>query len=189
MIVTTLAPPASEPVLLADVKAYLRLAHSGEDALAESLARAARARIEALTGLALIRRTVRARLDRWPVGTVETRRLALPVRPAGELLAVRVFAPDGSAEDVTGRFVLEAGRAAQLVWTQGAFPWPKRRLGGIEIDYQAGFGPAPGDVPDSLRLAVIRFAAHGYESRDKSIGAKLPEDVAGLLAPWRRVRL
>ena len=114
----------------------------------------------------------------------------MPVRPAGALSAVRVFDASGAAEVVTDRFTLAAGRAARLVWTNGAFPWPGRKHFGIEIDYTAGFGEAPEDVAEGLRLAVKRLAAHGYHARDPgSMSGPLPEDVAGLISPWRRVSL
>ena len=43
MIVTTLAPPAAEPVGLAEVKEYLRIGYDGGDELAGQLIAAARA--------------------------------------------------------------------------------------------------------------------------------------------------
>jgi uncharacterized phiE125 gp8 family phage protein len=190
MHVTTLVAPAAEPLGLAEAKEYLRIAYDGENSLVTALISGARARIEELAGVAMIARTLRVTLDRWPVRTVETRVLRLPVRPAGTLLAVRVFDDGGEAEVVTDRFALTAGRAARLVWTNGAFPWPGRRHAGIEVDYAAGFGEAPEDVADGLRLAVKRLVAHGYHARDPgSMSGALPEDVAGLISPWRRVSL
>lgn len=190
MHVTTLVAPAAEPLGLAEAKEYLRIAYDGENSLVTTLIAGARARIEDLAGVAMISRTLRVTLDRWPVRTVETRVLRLPVRPAGALLAVRVFDDGGVAETVTDRFALTTGRAARLVWTNGAFPWPGRRHHGIEIDYTAGFGEAPEDVAEGLRLAVKRLVAHGYHARDPgSMSGTLPEDVAGLISPWRRVSL
>ena len=69
--------------------------------------------------------------------------MRLPVRPADELVAVRVYDAEDVASEVTDRFILEAGRSARLVWTSGAFPWPGRRAAGIEIDFTAGFGAGP----------------------------------------------
>ncbi|HVY88265.1 MAG TPA: hypothetical protein VG942_05310 [Hyphomonadaceae bacterium] len=190
MIVTTLAQPAAEPVGLAEVKDYLRIGYDGEDELAGELIAAARSRIEEAAGVAMINRTLRVTLDWWPQGTVETRNLRLPVRPASELVAVRVYNGSGVAEVVTGRFTLAPGRSARLTWTSGSFPWPGQRANGIEIDYVAGFGEGPEEVADSLKLAVKRLAAHAYHARDpETLAGKLPEDVAGLVAPWRRVRL
>ncbi len=190
MRVTTLAAPAVEPVGLAEAKDYLRLGFDGEDGLIADLVAAARGRIEALAGLALIERTLRVTLGCWPNGMVERRSMRLPVRPAGALVAVRVFDAQGASEDVSDRFRIDGGRAARLIWTEGAFAWPGRRWDGVEIDYVAGFGAAADDVASGLRLAVLRLAAHAYQTRDAgSIGGKLPEDVAGLISPWRRVRL
>ena len=39
-------------------------------------------------------------------------------------------------------------------------------------------------------LAVKRLVAHAYHKRDgETLNGPLPEDVAGLISPWRRVRL
>lgn len=190
MNITTLAPPAAEPVGLAEAKEYLRIAYDGEDELVGRLVSAARTRIEQEAGLALITRSLRVSLDCWPSGTMETRVLRLPVRPAGALAAVRVKDREGTQATVTSRFILEAGRAARLVWSSGAFPWSARRPGAVEVDYEAGFGAGPDDVSEALRLAVKRLAAMAYHARDvEMMSVALPEDVRSLLAPWRRVRL
>lgn len=190
MIVTTLAGPAAEPVGLAEAKDYLRIAGDSEDGLVESLIAGARARIEALANVAMITRTLRVTMDWWPRGSVERRTVVLPVRPADELVAVRVFNGSGVAQVVTDRFKLAPGRSARLVWTDGAFPWPGQRVNGIEIDYSAGFGEGTDDVAEGLRLVVKRLVAHAYLARDaETLAGPLPDDVAGLISPWRRVRL
>ncbi len=190
MIVTTLAGPAAEPVGLAEAREYLRIGNDGQDALVGRLIAAARARIEELTGVAMIVRSLRVTMDWWPRGTSERRWMRLPVRPAGVLAAVRVHDGRGNASVVTSRFTLPPGRAAKLMWVDGVFPWPGQRVGGIEIDYAAGFGETADDVADSLRLAVKRLAAHAYNTRDPgTIAGPLPVDVAGLIGPWRRVQL
>lgn len=190
MNVTTLVAPAAEPLGLAEAKEYLRIAYEGEDALVSGLIGAARSRIEEWARVAMISRTLRVTMDCWPQRTMETRVFPLPVRPAAELVAVRVFDVQAVAETATDRFTLAPGRAARLAWTSGAFPWPGARANGIEIDYAAGFGEAPEDVAGGLRLAVKRLVAHAYHSRDAgTINGPLPEDVAGLISPWRRVSL
>jgi uncharacterized phiE125 gp8 family phage protein len=190
MIVTTLAPPAAEPVGLAEAKDYLRIGGDEHDELVAGLIAAARSRIEELTGVAMITRSLRVALDWWPRGTVERRWMRVPVRPSRSLIAVRVYDGHGDAMTATSRFTLPAGRSAKLMWTDGAFPWPGQRIGGIEIDYEAGFGEGPEDVAESLKLAVMRLAGHAFNARDpETIAGPLPVDVAGLIAPWRRVQL
>lgn len=188
MIVTTLALPAAEPVGLAEAKAFLRISGSGEDELVTGLIAAARQAVEDAIGLALISRTLRVTLDGWPMVLAGRRRMTLPVRPAVSLEAVRIIR-QGEAEDLTGQFNLIPGRPARLSWISGTLPHtgPGRV---IEIDYVAGFGSAASDVADSLRLAVKRMAGHLYDSRlAEGRPIMLPDDVAALIAPWRRVRL
>ncbi len=188
MIVTTLEAPAAEPVGLAEAKEFLRIAGTGEDSLVAGLIASARARIEEAVGLALISRTLRVTLDGWPTALNSRRRMTLPVRPAGSLVAVRIVR-QGVPEDLTAQFVLTPGRAARLSWISGHLPWtgPGKV---IEIDYVAGLGEAASDVAESLRLAVKLLVAHTYQSRGfDGRGDLLPADVAALVAPWRRVRL
>lgn len=190
MNITTLAPPAVEPVTVAEAKAHLRIGFAGEDDLVAGLIAGARARIESASGIAMIRRTLKLQLDSWPRGTVETRVFRLPVRPAVVLGSVMLSDAAGDPVEVTDRFELEAGRSARLIWANGLFPWPRRRTASIEIVYDAGFGEEPEDVADDLRLAVLRLVAHAYQTRDpETLAHPLPADVMGLLSPWRRVRL
>src|ERR1700754_3652976 len=115
MNVTTLVAPAAEPLGLAEAKDYLRIAYDGEDELVTGLIAAARSRIEEAARVALITRTLRVQLDRWPAQSAEMRVLRLPVRQADGLIAVKVYNAEGSAETVAGRFTLSPGRSARLV--------------------------------------------------------------------------
>lgn len=188
MIVTTLDPPAAEPVNLAEAKEFLRIASAGEDNLVAQMISGARARIEEAVGLALISRTLRVVLHEWPAVMRVRRSITLPVRPADELVAVRVM-QGGVETDVADRFRLMPGRAARLTWVSGALAHPDA-FTQIEVDYVAGFGEAAEDVADSLRLAVRQMVGHAYRARYTEGGAEpFPPDVAAMVAPWRRVRL
>ena len=73
----------------------------------------------------------------------------------------------------------------------GLRPDPSARLGGVEIDFAAGYGALPATVPAALRLAVLRLVGRWYERRgDEDPGSRpMDEDLAALLAPHRRKRL
>ncbi|MDA4633239.1 phage head-tail connector protein, partial [Escherichia coli] len=66
MTITVVRPPAVEPVALADLRQFLRLSGTGEDALLSGLLKAARETLETLTGLVLIKQQLRFYTDRWP---------------------------------------------------------------------------------------------------------------------------
>lgn len=188
MLFRTVAP-AAEPVTLADAKAHLRLDHDGEDALIESLVRAARETVETETGLALLDQDWRLAIDRWPRGgEVKVRR-----HPLREVLSITVYGADGEAS------VLDPGSyMSDLVSRPGRLRLTKslpsaRCMNGIEIDFRAGFGESGTDVPDGLKRAILLLVAHWFEFR-ASFGAadqpvSWPEGYHRLIAPWHARRL
>ena len=58
--------------------------------------------------------------------------------------------------------------------------------------FEAGYGPAPEDVPAPLRLAILMLAGHWFERREAAVETtleRLPLGVAALISPFRRIRL
>lgn len=191
MNLQTLTPPSGEPLSLADAKAFARIGSDHDDTLVTQLIAAARARIEAETGLALMSRTLRLTLTDWPLGVLESGGLRFPKRPAHSLIAVRLT--DGeTSEDVTDRFQLETGLASKLVPVPfGGWIWPRSSHEYIEIDWVAGFG-AVVDVPEDLVHAMKIIVAHefGYrDGADYSLQDDLKARLDEALSPWREVRI
>jgi uncharacterized phiE125 gp8 family phage protein len=112
--------------------------------------------------------------------------------PLREIVAVTVYAADGTPTVLTaGDYELDAlSRPARLfIHSAGAV----RAVNGIEVEFIAGFGEAGPDVPDLLRRAIIRLAAHWYEFRasfgpaDQPVG--YPGDYDRMIAGYRERRL
>lgn len=172
-----LTPPALEPVSLAEAKLALRVDHGAEDDLIAGHIRAARETVEALTGLALITRTVRETLDAWRLD--EDGAQALAARPALLARAVRV---DGEALPA-GAYGLDPRRLSFAAPP----PAPTRALNGVEIDYDAGFGATAAETPEPLRQAILMLVAALFEGRSGE--ARIPEAARALMAPFQAVRL
>ncbi len=186
MTLQTLVAPASEPVSLAEAKLFLRVDHAEEDALIGRLIAAARAQVEALTGLALVARRLRERLDGFPPGD---RPIRLARGPVTALVALTVTGADGVARAIPAgdlRVDLPGGRIAPVL----AWPTDLAPLAAVAVDYDCGFGPAV-TVPPELAQAVLRLVAGRYAARDLDDAAAetLDADIAALLAPWRERRL
>ncbi len=167
-------PPAAA---LAELKAYLRIEHGDEDALLSALLRAATDTVEAMLGLLLFERDV-----------VETAILAdgcvrLRHEPVRSLGAVTLA---GAAEPL-------APGAAMLSIDQegrGTVSVPGHGDGlRLTVSYRAGMAADWSWVPDALRLAVLRAAAHFHAHRDAADDAGLPPAVRRALGPWRARRL
>lgn len=183
-----LAGPAVEPVSLAEAKAWLKVETGEEDGLIATLVAAARLHIEGVTGRALIMQSWRKLLDDWPAdGTIR-----LPVTPLAALTAITAYDPDGADHAIGLAQITMDGEALRLPPVVDGAPALRARQG-IEIDYVAGFGDAPDDVPADLRQALLVLVAHWYENRDAVIvagsGAVVPDGFDRLIARRKRVRM
>ncbi|UJW85514.1 head-tail connector protein [Devosia sp. SL43] len=183
-----LAGPAEEPVSLGEAKAFLKVDDSAEDALITTLIGAARMHVEGVTGRALLAQSWRVVLDEWP----DNRVVRLPVTPFMAVTEINAYDAEGAAHEVPlAQFMSEPDRLL-LPTTVAGMPLLRERQG-IEIDYVAGFGTEPEDVPSDIRQALLVLVGYWHEHRDAVIvagsGAVVPSGFERLVAPHKRVRL
>lgn len=179
-----IAPPASEPLSLSEVKLHLRLDEETEDALVTSLIRAAREHVEAMTRRALVPQTWALVLDEWPMGE-----LRLPLPPLRAVSGITYRTDDGTVSTVepttylvdldsaVGRVVLNAGRA-----------WPGARLSpvnGVRVRFEAGYDT----VPEAVKQAMLLIIGHWFQNREAvnvgNIVNTMPFAVEALLWPLK----
>jgi len=183
-----MAEAAPLPIPIAELKAYLRIAVSDEDALLAALARGAADMCEAFTGQALIEREVAEVLA---AATAWTRLGAAPVRA---ILGVDALAQDGTPTALGPTdYAIDIDAAGD--------GWVRLLAGGgakrIRVAYRAGMAADPNGLPEALRHGIVRLAAHLYTRRDpgpgpdagRPEGAGPPAAVTALWRPWRRLRL
>jgi uncharacterized phiE125 gp8 family phage protein len=193
MLLKEAAPPAPNPIPLAEFAAHLRLGYGftddgSEDALLDLYLRHAVAVVEARTGQALISRPYILQVAGWnPRG-----HLVLPLGPVAAVDRIRFVRAGGSMELSQGDWALEPGRTRQRLTGpggRGLRPVPHGAL--AELEFTAGHAAAWAEVPGDLRHAVLMLAAHYYENRHGELGeeAALPPAVSAILAPHRPARL
>ncbi|MFQ5347365.1 MAG: head-tail connector protein [Rhodothalassiaceae bacterium] len=186
---TALAPraaPAVEPLSLAEVRAHLRLEGTDEDALLAGLLAAARATVERYLRRALIEQQWQLVLDQWPEGAVR-----LPRPPLMQVDAVRVLDSSGTATVVPAAdYEVETRAEPGFLFPRmpGALPAPGRRMGGIEIDFTAGYGSDWNQVPAPVRHALLVMVSDLYETRGAAPPA-IAGAVRSLLDPYRMMSL
>jgi len=173
-----LPPPL--PVPIEQVKAYLRIAGSDEDALLAGLVRTASELCEGFTRMALIEREVEETVAARPAWT------RLEIAPVRAILAVASAAADGPAIPLAAdAFAIDIDSAGdgwvRLLRTAGAAR--------VAVRYRAGRAADWNGVPEPLRQGVVRMAAHLYTHRDREDGRGPPAAVAALWLPYRRLRL
>ncbi|MFA5900725.1 MAG: head-tail connector protein [Hyphomicrobium sp.] len=190
MALVLTSAPATEPVSVSEAKAHLRVDGAAEDTLIASLILTSRLHIETALGLALITQSWRLHLDRWP----DARDVAVPMRPLESVDEVRVISADGDPTIIAAsQYLVDATSVPPRLVRRAALPVPGQVARGIEIDFTAGYGDEPEDVPAPIRQALLLLVAHWYEHRDPiEVGAAdtvIPSVVSDLLAAYRVARI
>ncbi|MEM7766447.1 MAG: hypothetical protein AAF253_03045 [Pseudomonadota bacterium] len=186
MTLTVITPPAEPAVPLADAKTYLRIGHSGEDALVGDLVAAATARLEAASGLSLVSRILSRQLHAWPA-TLAGKGFILRPKPVSRLIRVDLVDETGAVEDISSRFQIHAGRLVVRPWSVA----PAICFGGhANIVFDTGYGTAE-QLPDDLQLAVLRLTAEAYRTGRTELAGEtgLPTDVAAIVTAHRELRV
>ena len=154
--VVTAIPAVYEPITVQEVKDQARLLHDDLDQQIGQIIAASRLFAENITGRALIKRT----LTLYRMGFEP--KMILPWPP---LLSVTEI----QYKDVDG--VLQTLDPAVYAWSLAAAPgyvylnkdqsWPQteRIADSVQISYEAGYGDGPEDVPDTIRQAMLAYAA------------------------------
>lgn len=168
------------PVALAELKAFLRISVSEEDALLAGLLRAAADLCEAFTGRALIDRAVEEMVT---ASTAPIRLGAGPVRTIEDVAAIDEA---GAATDlVSDAYATEIDAGGEgRVWLRA--PTDAKRL---RVVYRAGMAADWNGVPEMLRHGIVRLAAQYYLRREEAGDTGVPAAVTALWRPWRQLRL
>lgn len=174
--------PGPTPVPLDELKAWLRIEGSAEDAILAGLIRGAADACETFTGRLLIARAVEETI---PAPRGWTRLTAAPTRAIETVAAIGA---DGTAETLPAQAYAIDIDAAGEGWVRLTGPIAAGR---VRVGYRAGLADDPADLPETIRHGIVRLAAHLHAYRDAAdAGGKLPPTAAtALWRPWRRLRI
>ena len=168
-------PPAVEPLTLGDAKTHLRVVHDHEDALIETLIKAAREIAEDRTWRAFITQTWDVHYDGFG------ERLTLPLPPLQEVVHLEYV--DASDETQTldpSEYRVHAGSEPATITAVNA--WPTVRTGpqSVTVRVRAGYGNAPEDVPEKYRSAMRLLVGNLYEHREAVVVGR----ASAVELPW-----
>lgn len=188
MTVLQVAPPAGEPVTLDEAKAHLRIDGTEEATLLAGLIASARGFVETETRRALIDQGWRLCLDRRPADGI----VHLPKAPLIAVQGVVTYDAAGTPATLSPTsYQVDAASEPARIWLPEIAAG--RRFASIEIDFRAGYGTDPADVPAPLRQAILMLVAHWFETREAAVAGIAVGPVAlgveRLIAPFRLVRL
>lgn len=174
------------PVSVADVKAWLKVETTEDDALIEGLIGAAASAIETEASICLTEQPVRQQpVAGFPRSA--TAMIRLWKAPVTEVTAITYLPSDGGeALPMTGYRLVE-GRAGGILPAAGeAWPDGLSGAGTVTIDYVAGY--AADELPAVLVQAVKLLVGHWYGNRGEA-GGGIPEWLLPMLRPFAPVGL
>lgn len=194
MLIQTTAP-AVEPVTVDEAKLNCKEDSAVEDMLFAVWIAAARQYAESLTGRSFITQGWRLVLDEFPPCIELERGNVQSVTSIAyrDMVGVTKTVSFGSAvngvqRSTDGSLVADlSGSPARIAPAFGSV-WPiaVSEIGAVAVNYTAGYGPAPDDVPQGLRNWILLRVATLYANREESVpGVVTPlPHVDGLLAPY-----
>ena len=169
----TLTTAAAKAAVTRDkIRTHLRVTATEDDDLIDTLVAAATARAELVTNRQLITATYTLTLDKFP--TV----IHLPRAPLQSVTHVKYYDTAGVQQTwSSAEYAVDTDTHPGRLAPAYGYTWPTHRqmMNAIEVEYIAGYGDDPGDVPEGLRVAVKMLAGHWYENREFAAEATLRE--------------
>lgn len=169
MNLTVETAPTVEPISGAELKLQSRIDSSAEDTLLEIYITAAREKCEEIARRAFVTQTLALWLDAWPDEAV----IQLPRPPLQSVSSITYTLEDGTEETLSSSlYVVDANSEPGRLALISSASWPGDTLipiGGIKIEFVAGFGDEAANVPQIYRMAVQLLAAHWYENREATV--------------------
>lgn len=182
MMRAIVAPPALASAALSEIKAWLGISRSTDDAELLALTRSAIDLCEGFTGTMPLQsgcEEVLAAQGEWQ---------ALSAQPMRAITALAALDKAGARTALAAsdyEFDIDAdGRGLVRLLK----PIDQSRL---VVTYSAGLADDWAGLPEAIRHGVIRLAAHQHRARDDEKKSELspPAAIAALWRPWRRMRL
>lgn len=190
MALSITTAPAVEPVEIGELRAHVREDDVGQDAVIGRMIKAARLHTEVFAGRTFINTTFLLTLDRFPVPAL----IEPPGPPLSSVTSITYIDTDGDEQTLAAdQYQVDTeSKPGRIVQAFGV-TWPATRaqLNVVEVNFVAGYGAAPEDVPENFRLAILILAAHLYEHREVTVTgtiiATIPMSYASLVWQDRTV--
>jgi len=164
-----LEAPAAAPVLLAEVKAQLRIEHPDDDLMIDRLIKTAASYTDAKGALG--HAMITQKWGQW-VNSVPPQYVRLAMGPLIEVTAVKYYDIDGALQtDTLSNYEITGTDFTTRIGPKSGFNWPvtQDRADAIRIEYTAGYGATSASVPETLRHAMMLLIGHWYDNRENTM--------------------
>ena len=206
----TITEPTVEPITVIEAREHLRLDDDVDQTQVMAYVMAAREWCENYTGKVFINRTMRQYLDSSPasanngfdgykvahqnvlVGGQSS--IEIAKSPVVSVSSVKYYndAGDESTWAASNYYVDTAREVPRIVLLDsGSWPTDLRGANGLEINFTAGYGSSPNDIPEPIRVAILQYMTFLYEHRgdfERYPAPTPPAVLRTLLQPYKSMR-
>jgi len=162
--------PTLEPVTIEEVKAFLRISGTEDDALVGALITAARVRLEFETRRSFLTTVWTLYLDEWPDAD-EGSAIKFPNPPLisiGSTAVTYYNASNALTTLAAANYVTSTAIEPGTITLAYGCSWPELydRPLPIVIEFSAGYGATVASVPELLKTAIKQLVGLWYENRE-----------------------
>jgi uncharacterized phiE125 gp8 family phage protein len=165
--------PDAEPVTLEEAKAHARVYTDADDSEITAFISASREMTERNTR----RQLITAEYVMTARGFPRARWFELPRPPLQSVESIKYLDVEGQEQTLSASAytVRTGGQVYGSVHLNQGFDWPTtiEQQDSVSIEFTAGYGDDPGDVPPPLRQAILMRVAHWYANKESTIAATL----------------
>lgn len=166
--------PGSEPLTISNAKTYLKVDTPADDTLITTMIAAARHHVEDYLGQALITQTIEEVYDGFPIATSGNPDAAmfLTVHPVQSVTSIQYVDTDGNTQTLnSSKYIVDTHRKITRIAPAYGETWPTTRaqINAVTVTYDAGYGDAASDVPESVLQAMYLLVADMYHNRTDSV--------------------
>jgi uncharacterized phiE125 gp8 family phage protein len=156
------AQPVAEPLSTEEVRQFLNLTSTDDDAMLGTFIQSAREWAEKTTGRAVISQAISQYWDTWPTGWT------LGICPATEVTNIKYKDTNGDTQTwATSNYTADIVSIPARIWPTDNVEYPD--LGNypnaVWVEYLAG-AAAPADVPADMKAGMLQKIAFLYENRE-----------------------
>jgi len=182
--------PATEPVSLLDVKAFLKIDGTAEDAILTILIASARRAAEEYTKRAFITQTWQLAMDNFCIDDGILRPAFIPTghdiqlsrQPIQSITAISTVDTAGASATVpSDTYILDAASGRILLAPQKSWPTGLRSSAAVAITFVAGWTNAA-KVPEPIKQGILQHVAASFSSR---VCADIPAGARALYDGFR----
>lgn len=172
MILKCTAKPEIEPVTLDDVQRQCRIGDlSAEEAEVNLFISAVRERAESITRRVFITSKWRWTFARFPVGSDG---FAVPLPPLQSVDSISYVDVDGVVQTLDpSLYTVSNDAEPAVIFPLRGTSWPAVDPSpvSVTVEFTAGYGDAPGDVPARVKQWILLNVSNLYENRESETAA------------------